>query len=247
MKWYNFIFVFLAFVLLVGCTQPQTIVVSEKNQDVNTLGVEGVAEFETAPDQAVLTFAIETQDKDAKAAQSDNREKANEVMNALWRLGIDKDQIETTYYNLYKITEWENQRRVDKGYRVTNTMKITIDNLNDVGDVIDAVVSSGVNRVNDVSFKLSDKRKAEVKAEALRIAAENAKTKAEALALGADVTLGKVRSIQELSYSTYSVRTAYAEKVMAAGGMDEEAYMPQTPISPEQVQVQVKVKIVYSI
>ena len=248
MKWYNFIFVLLAFVFFVGCTQPQTIVVGkEDTKDINTLTVQGVAEFDTAPDEAIISFAIETQDMDVKVAQDENRKKANSVMQALALVGITKDQIETTYYNIHKIKEWDHERKkqVDKGYRVTNTMKVTFNDLNKVGDVIDAVVKAGVNRVNDISFKLSNKKQAEVKAEALRLAAQNAKIKAESLALGAGVTLGKVRTVQEEAFDYYPVRTYGKEMVMAAG-MDEEG-IPPTPISPEQVHIQVKVKVVYTI
>ncbi len=245
MKLYNFAFVFLAFVFLMGCTQP--IVVSDQDKDVNTLMVEGVAEFDTAPDEAIISFAIETQNKDAKVAQTENKEKANEVMHALWLAGISKDKIESTHYNMHKLTEWEHDKRVDKGYRVTNTITVTLEDLDKVGKVIDVVVDAGVNRVNNVDFALSDTKKAEVKAEALRLAAENAKSKAEALALGSGVTLGKIKSIQEVMFDYYPMR-GYGEKTISASmDMDEGAYMPPTPISPEQVHIQVKVKVVYTI
>ena len=248
MKWYNFIFVLLAFVFFVGCTQPQTIVVGKEDaKDINTLTVQGVAEFDTAPDEAIISFAIETQDMDVKVAQDENRKRANSVMQALALIGVTEDQIETTYYNIQKVREWEpkTRKQIDKGYRVSNTMKVTLNDLNKVGEVTDAVVKAGVNRVNDINFQLSSKKQAEVKAEALRLAAENAKIKADALALGAGVTLGKITSVQEEMFEYYPTRV-YAEKAVMAGGMDEE-YMPPTPISPEQVHIQVKVKVVYSI
>jgi len=248
MKWYNFIFVLLAFVFFVGCTQPQTLVVGkEDTKDINTLTVQGVAEFDTAPDEAIISFAIETQDMDVKVAQEENRKRANSVMQALSLVDVSKNKIETTFYNIQKVKEWdpETRKQIDKGYRVINTMKVTLDDLNKAGDVTDAVVKSGVNKVNDINFQLSDEKQAEVKAEALRLAAENAKIKADALALGSGVTLGKVSSVQEEMFDYYPTR-AYAEKAVMAGGMDDE-YMPPTPISPEQVHVQVKVRVVYSI
>lgn len=251
MKWYNFIFVLLAFIFFVGCTAPpsQTIVVSDKNQEnVNTLSVQGYSEFDTAPDISEISFAIETENLDAKTAQEENRKTSNTVMQALTLVGVDKKDIETTYYNLQKIQEWDPKQRksVDKGYRVTNTIKVTLTDLDLVGDVLDAVIKSGVNRVNDVSFRLSDKKEAEVKAEALRLAAENARVKADSLALGTDVQIKGVRSVQEEWFDQYIQRNyAMKEMVVSTEGMDE-AY-PSTPISPEQVHIKVGVRVVFEI
>ncbi|RLE48154.1 hypothetical protein DRJ25_00540 [Candidatus Woesearchaeota archaeon] len=247
MRWINFVFVLLAFVFFVGCTQPQTIVVDKENtKDLNSLVVQGVAEFDTAPDEAIISFAVETQDLDVKAAQDENRKISDEVMQALSSKGIGHDKIETSYYNIQKIREWDHETRkqVDKGFRVTNRIKVTVDELDKVGEVLDAIVKAGANRVDGVDFGLSDKKKTEVKSEALRIAAKNAKTKAESLAVGAGVTLGKVLSIQEIAYDIYPIR-AYAKEAVMAGEMDEN--FPSTQINPEQVHVNVKVKVVYAI
>lgn len=247
MKFYNWIFILLAFVFFVGCTQPQTIVIDKENvKEINSLTVQGVAEFDTAPDEAVITFAVVTQDFNPKIAQEENRKKANKVMQALMFEGLTKKQIETTYYNLQKITEWDHElkKQVEKGYKVTNNLKVTLKDLNIVGYVLDAVVNAGVNKVNDVHFKLSNQKKAEVKAEALKLAAQNAKIKADSLAIGSDVTLGKVRTVQEEFFDSYPVRS-YTEKYVTGSAMSTG--MPSTPISPEQVHINVKVKIVYAI
>lgn len=167
-------------------------------------------------------------------------------MQALSLVGVKKNKIETTYYNLHKIKEWDHKtkKQIDKGYRVTNTMKITLEDLNKVGDVLDTIVKAGVNKVNDVNFQLSDKKKAEVKSEALRLAAKNAGIKAESLALGAGVTLGKVRSIQEEMSNFYPIRS-YSKEMVMSTEMDKG--MPSTPISPGQVHIEVKVRIVFTI
>jgi len=43
------------------------------------------------------------------------------------------------------------------GYTVSNRLKVTVKNIDDVGDVIDTAVDAGVNEVQSVSFTLSDK------------------------------------------------------------------------------------------
>ena len=49
-----------------------------------------------------------------------------------------------------------NYQQILIGYRVSNILSIQTDNIDSAGNIIDAAVSSGANRVDTVSFQLSD-------------------------------------------------------------------------------------------
>jgi len=245
MKKITMIFCVLALFMLASCT---TQVIMPEDEKFNSLSVEGKSEFDVAPDEAVIRVRVETQSMTAQDAQTMNRETANNVRSALRRAGISDDEIETAEYNVRKVQEWDREleRTVDKGYRVYNVFKVTTDNLEKVGDYLDAAVQAGANNIDSVNFQLSNKAMSEAKTEALRRAATNARAKADALADGMGVMLDGVLSVGEGSVNIYPMRAMAETMMVKAGGMYGEEMAP-TPIEPEAVRVNANVQVSYKI
>lgn len=233
----------LATITLLWLTACETRVVMPEQPQANTISVQGVSEFDVAPDISKIAFRVETQSMNAQEAQTANRKIANDVYAALAREGVRENEIETTTYRIEKVQEWDPklERIVDKGYRVVNVFVVTTRQLERVGRLLDAGVQAGANGVESITFELSDAKQKEVKNEALRKAAGNAREKAEALAEGIGVRLGKVLSIQEQSYYIVPYRYDLMAKAEAMGEM------PPTPISPEAVHVSAQVSVSFEI
>lgn len=233
----------LVLVALSACTTH--VVVPDDAKDYNALNVQGMDEFEAAPDVAKVRLGVTSVQKDAKLAQSENARISNQVRDALLQAGVRKNEIETTNYRLNKRTRWDRdlQRQVDDGYEAVNTVVVTTRELTMVGDLIDVAVRAGSNDVQGISFELSDEKERQVKNEALRRAVQNAREKAVALAQGAQVSLGGIRSIQENSFSVQPHFMGYDTRVMA---MAESAAEP-TPISPQSVNVRAQVSVTYEV
>lgn len=227
--------------LLVALAACETRVITTGQEQQNTLNVQGSSEFDVAPDLAKIRFRVETQNTNAQEAQAQNRNIANNVYAALLKAGIKENQIDTTDYRLERIQEWDSkeQRTVDRGYRATNTFVITTRELDRVGTLLDAGVEAGANNVESINFELSESKQKEVKTEALRNAANNAREKAEALADGAGVSLGKVHSISENSFVML-----YASRYDLAQAKVEGA---PTPVSPENVHISAQVSVAYEL
>ncbi len=234
----------IASLLLVSACASEKIVVTnaEDAKDINKVSVNGFAELEVAPDQAVLRFSVVTENSDVKKAQSKNSEIANQVINALKSSGVDKKEIETVDYFVTKIQEWENNKYVDKGYRVKNTIKITTKDLGKIGSFIDTAVSNGVNDFDAISFELSKEAKEKVAEQLLTKASEDAKNKAELLTKALDVKLGKAVTISE---SNYDIAPRYY------GGLEYKSMMADnlapTPIQPENVETSARISVVFQI
>jgi len=235
----------LMMVVLALLTACETRVVMEQpGAQANALTVQGSTEFEAAPDIAKVRFRVETQSLTAQDAQNKNRGIANAVHDALVRAGVRESELETTDYHVEKVQEWDptGQKMVDKGYRASNAFVVSTKQLDQVGSLLDVGVQAGANNVESITFQLSDAKQKEVKTEALRRAAQNAREKAEALAEGTNVRLGKVKSVSEnsyvvLPYARYDVMAMKSEGAMA----------PPTPISPESVKVSAQVSVSYEV
>ncbi len=233
--------------LLVALVACETKVIMEGPPGVqpqNAITVQGNTEFDVAPDLAKLRFRIETQSLTAQDAQNRNREIGDAVMSALKQAGVRANEIETVDYRIEKIQEWDPkmERMVDKGYRASNAFVVSTKDLEKVGPLLDVGVQAGANNVESISFELSDEKQREVKVDSLRKATQNARDKAEALADGAGVRLGKLLSLSENSY----VVMPYARyDVMAMKA--EMAEAPPTAVSPQTVHISAQVSLSYEI
>ena len=76
-----------------------------------------------------------------------------------------------------------------------NTVEIRVDDLDRVGDLIDAMVAAGAYSVEGPNLALKDP--ASIQLEALKHATEDARAKAEAVAAGAGRSIDRVLRIEE--------------------------------------------------
>jgi hypothetical protein len=142
------------------------------------------------PEQARLLLAVETFDKTARGAGQQNAVKMNTVLRALKADELPVAQVQTVRYSL--VPEFEHDRGRSKpkpvGYTARNMIQATVDSIDRVGEVIDAVTEAGVNRVASLTFHLRDPEAAHL--EALEAAMASAKARAKALARASGTLLG---------------------------------------------------------
>ncbi|HEX6040449.1 SIMPL domain-containing protein [Longimicrobium sp.] len=209
-----------------------------------TIRVTGMGEARARPDQAIADFAVETASATAQAAASENAGVMDRVIAALVRAGVPRDRIETSGYNVFP--EYDPQPRPDqttptvRGYRVINTVTVTLDDVARVGAVIDAALGAGANRVNGVRFGLRDPQA--FRQRAIDDAVRRARADAEALAASLNVGLGMVREAYTADVGTVQP-VMYARMEMAA----DMAQSAPTPINPGEQTVRATVVVVYSI
>ena len=149
------------------------------------ISVTGTATASVEPDLLVITFGMETQEKTAKTALSKNSATMTSVVDAITSLGILEDEISTfrlsiyPVYDIYRDPETERYTQELIGYSVTNTITAETSQLDMAADIIDSAVSSGANRVDNVSFTLSPQTEIDLKDDLLGQAVLNAKEKSE--------------------------------------------------------------------
>jgi uncharacterized protein YggE len=145
--------------------------------------VMGDSQTKIAPDTAVITFSVVTQNKQALTAQQENARKSEAVKTAVEAVvGDVKTEIKTSNYNLSPEEDYGSSAKMPSiiGYSVKNTVTVSINDLNQVGAVIDAATKAGANSVDGIAFVVREDSPAQ--GDALALATRQAMAKAEAIA-----------------------------------------------------------------
>lgn len=207
-----------------------------------TLSVSGTGEVFVAPDMATLLIGVESRADSASAAVADNNQAAQRIIATLKEAGIEAKDIQTANFSVSPVyDETSYQRREGPriiGYQATNQVVARIHDLDGLGEVLDATVGSGANRIDGLNFGVDDDE--EVRDEARKRAIEDARRKADTLAEAAGVKLGAIRSISEGGFSgpipMYDMRaSAAAPEAMAV------------PIERGQTMLSAQVQVVWEI
>lgn len=144
------------------------------------MSVTGTASLSAEPDIAKVELQVVTENMELAAAQHENNRNMNQVIQALLKIGISQENIQTTVYNIYPKYDYVDGVQEFRGYEVTHEVAVTIEDISQTGKVIDTAVKNGVNRVTDIQFILSDRD--DQYQQALSLALRNAYSKAQTLA-----------------------------------------------------------------
>jgi len=228
--------------IILASASKQTTVVS--GQDVrSTISVSGRSEVTVNPDKAEIFVNIETLQRTAKESKDENARISKDVMDALKKAGIKKNNIETTLFSISPRYQFNRNAQKSEliGYIVTHVLKVTTTDLDKVGNYVDTAVDNGATRINTINFGLTDKKKKEVNGEAMIQASNAAKEKAEALATNLGVRLGNIASVSESSFDYIPFVTR--QFAVAEAALDS---VP-TEISPQDVTVRATVNVAFEI
>ncbi|MCG7491952.1 SIMPL domain-containing protein [Thalassobius sp. Cn5-15] len=156
--------------------------------------VTGEGVVAAAPDMATLTLGVRERHNDPQAAMASATEAAQAVVARLKEMGIEGADLQTSNLSLQRLESYgsNNQRRFD-GYEVSNTLRVHVRDLAQVGPVLSAVVADGANNFNGLQFSVSEPRPLEDAAR--KAAVKDALAKAALYAEAAGVGLGDVISI----------------------------------------------------
>lgn len=164
----------------------------------STMRVQGNATISVAPDIATVYAGFSGEDADSSAIQQQAADAITAIVEAVKALGIEDDDIVTSYLNTYPVYNYQDDgQQALRGYRVEHMIAITVNNLDIVGDVLDAALKAGANQSNGVTYKSSQEK--DVYLKALALAIEDAEAKADALAIASGVWLGSLEQINEMT------------------------------------------------
>ena len=203
-----------------------------------TITVTTSSRVKAVPDVARISLTIASEGDDATLAKNANEKPTKEVLAALDKLGVTKEDIQTTYTDLSPI--WDENGQTDR-YQMRTALSVGGLAIDEVATVVDACVEAGATEVSGPEYYVSDYD--ERYEEALAAAIEKGRTKAEAMAQASGTSLTNIVSVSEGYQDTsiaYAKSTAMTEDAaLEAGGMAD--------IEPGTVEIAAEVTISYGI
>ncbi len=205
----------------------------------NTISVSGSGEVYAPPDIATVSFTVREESKKVADAQDKVNTKVKAALALVRKVGILDKDIKTQNYNSYPKYEWEEGtfaclavgcppprpgRQVLTGYEVSQSVTVTIRNLDSVSAVVDGLGTASVTDMQGPNFAVD--KQDDKKAEARKQAIDKARAKAEVLAGDLGVSLVRIVSFSEgENYQFYARPTAAFEKASAGDASSTE--LPQ--------------------
>jgi uncharacterized protein YggE len=168
------------------------------SQSDSTIRVTGSGSADAAPDRAVLEVSVESTARDAATARRRLAENTSRMRAAVEDAGVAPDRITTRRYDIRQDRRRPREEGADPRLRyvAAHDFRITVDDPDRVGTVIDAAVGEGTTEIDDVTFTLSTERRRTLERQARNAAMTDARTEAGALAADADLAVTGVRVIR---------------------------------------------------
>lgn len=180
-----------------------------------TLSVTGNGTVLVESDLAIVTVGVQETSKDVLEAQSTVNEKIAAIKQALLDTGVEESEINTDSINIYANYDYSDNTEVIVGYTARNSLSVRTTDMDNVGSLIDAAFVAGANTLDNVQFTVQDDTQA--REQALTMAVEDARRKADVLASAAGLQVASIERISEGGVSVYdSMRNYAADTVMAA-------------------------------
>lgn len=204
-----------------------------------TITVAAQGRDQTAPDTAVLSFDISSQDRQVRRAYALAQAQADQVRALLRRNGIQPQQAQLGSYQLQPNMDWKAHKVID--YTVAVRLSVELTDFQKIGGLLDQAGSAGLPIGQSVAFIL--KNDAPAKAQAIADGYRQARAEAEALAQAAGQRLAGLRSasidVQELPIVRTMARAALAPMV--------SALPPTAEFTPQEITVTAAVNAVFDL
>ena len=209
-------------------------------KEVKTITAIGQGTVTVKPDVCYMNLFARTNAKTAKEAKAENDKKVDAVIKALKDKGLTDESIVSDSLSLSPSYNWDKGYEEIIGYDAYQHLRVTLKNLDTVGDMLDTAVNAGAN-VNVLSYSVVDREFAYI--EALSGAVKNANTKANGMAKALGVKVKGAISVSEgASYNGFvTYKNLEAEAAMDTGaGFSSSSYL-----SYDDIEITANVTIVY--
>jgi len=176
--------------------------ISHAEEKPGTISVSGTGTANVAPDLAIISLGVVREAKTAREALDANNKAMAAVLNSMKEKGIAEKDLQTSNFNIQPRYHYPKRKANGKqptpkitGYVVSNNLAARVRDLSKTGEILDLVVTLGVNSGGNIQFT-NDNKEAILKL--ARIAAvQDALDKAETLTSTAGVRLGRIINISE--------------------------------------------------
>jgi uncharacterized protein YggE len=170
----------------------------------NTVNVQGTATIKAMPDLITIYFNVETKEETSTLSKDENSKILNDLIDSLIEIGFERKDLVTENFNVYQNYDWTDDGRAEDGFITTHSLKIelSIEEEDRIGEIVDAGIDAGA-LVKYINFELTQESQNKYKAEAMKLAAQDATVKAESVAEGFEKKVGKLVNVNVNDFAYY--------------------------------------------
>ncbi len=202
-----------------------------------TINVSGTGEVTAVPDVATFSFSVKAEGATAVEAQGKSAEAMNAVIEYLKAEGVEEKDIKTAGYNLMPKYTYEQRpcamgawcppgEQKQDGFEIYQTVTVKVRDTAKAGTLLSGVGERGATDMSSLGFTIDDETA--LKAEARKLAIEDAKKQAEAIAEQLGVSLDDMTGFyEEAGYNPIAYYGMGGDMAMSA-----KAEMAPTPDVP---------------
>lgn len=209
-----------------------------EDKPARTIALTGTGTVSARPDTAHVSSGVVSDAGSADKALADNTQAMTRIIARLKALGMAGKDIQTANFSVSPrySRATASQPRTIIGYRVTNSVRITVRDLNKLGAVLDQAVQSGSNQAGGIVFSVSNAEN--LKDTAREAAMADAMRKAKLYVTAAGAKLGPVVTISENFISPQP------RPMMARMAAEQKGAVP---IEPGEQRLEVRVNVTWEI
>ncbi len=212
---------------------------------IRSMYINGNGSTEITPDIAYVNIGVHTEAPTAVVAVSMNNTRAQKVMDALIKFGIQNKDLRTSNFSIYSLQKTDPSTGQVTGtyYAVDNSIIVTVRDLPKMGSLLDNAIKAGANSINNVQFDVADN------SAALKLARDeamqNAIKQAQELADAAGIQLGAIQSINYSESLPMYPGPTYMDYGKGGGGDMRAEY--SVSVNPGQLTLTATVNITYAL
>ena len=198
----------------------------------------GVASAE--PDLALINLGVQVLSPSVGEALDTANGSLESILGVLAEYNVEESDTQTRYLNINTQYDYSSDGAPTvTGYQVTNELRVRVRDIGSLGEMITDVVNAGGDpvRVNGINFAIEDT--AALEDDALALAVEDARARAERMAELSGVELGDLMAVSQGGGGAFPAQpAAFAESALARSA---------TPIRTGDLEVTVSVQAVFGI
>jgi len=209
---------------------------AQEVKPIPMINVSGEGKIKVVPDQVSISISIESKGSNAVDVKKENDTKMDAVLKFIKSMNLPKEDYQTQRISLNPNYDYEKKKH---NYIASQTLDILLKDLSKYDVLMEGLVNTGVNRIDNVQFKSS--KLVQIQSDCRKLAVKDAKLKAEDFVSVLGQKVGKAITITDNSQGYNPQPIMYAAKTMMA--MDSMNNGQQETIAAGQIEIIVNVSV----
>lgn len=171
-----------------------TVTQAQEMKPIPTINVSGEGKIKIAPDEALISISVETKGTNVADVKKENDIKMDAILKLIKKSNIAKADYQTQRVALNPNYDYEKKK---SNFIAVQTLQVLLRDLSQYDVLIEGLVETGINRIDNVLFQSSKIK--QLQSDARKLAIKDAKAKAEDFVSVLGQKVGKAITISDNS------------------------------------------------